>query len=149
LNNVTFRTGGDWDSTTLANNGQEVLANALNVKLTAGRDEGGNPAKGGIQLGGEMTAAIVPQDASEQEIAIFPGRLQLDFPGHEVIVENTNPGFMFEVTRVWYNGADVSNEILDLEVEVNAETNVVRAFIVLFKTHFLGAPEVATYTIWS
>src|SRR4051794_6266382 len=114
MNNVVFSTGGDWDSTTLHNNGVEVAAAQLLVELHAGRDEYGESRRGGVNLGGEMTAIIRPQDNPSEEIGIFPGRLSLQFPGHQVIVENQHPGFAFEFTRVWMDGNDVTDSVLDL-----------------------------------
>src|SRR5437588_1548900 len=147
MNNMVFRTGGDWDSTFLENNGAEVLAAQLFVELHAGRDDWGNPNVGGVNAGGEMTAIVRPQDDPQQEIGIFPGRLEMVFPGHLIIVENTHPGFAFEFTRVLYNGRDVTDNVVDLYVDVNAVDDVVRAYITLYKPHWITADEVATYTI--
>src|SRR5579871_6345680 len=88
MNNVVFRTLGDWDSTTLTNNNEEVLADELFVELHAGRDAYGDPDRGGVSDSGEMTAFVRLQNDS-QETPIFPGRLQITFPGHEVVIENT------------------------------------------------------------
>src|SRR5581483_10872980 len=147
MNNVVFSTGGDWDSTTLYNNGSEVLATQLFVELQAGVDEDGQPAAGGIALGGEMTAIVRPQENPQQEIGIFPGRLELNFPGHAIVIENTHPTFAFEFTRVWYNGREVTDKVMTVYVDVNAADNIVKAYITLFKPHWITADEVATYNI--
>lgn len=147
MNNVVFRTGGDWDSTTLFNNGQEVMAAQLFVDLKAGRDEYGEPDRGGVQNGGEITAIIRPQENPEMQIGIFPGRLEMDFPAHSLVIENTHPMFAFEFTQIWYNGRDITNNIIDVYVDVNAVDNVVQASVTLYKAHWLGSDEVATYNI--
>lgn len=147
MNNVVFSTGGDWDSTTLHNNGVEVAAAQLFVELHAGRDEYGDARRGGVNLGGEMTAIIRPQDDPSQEIGIFPGRLALQFPAHQVIVENQNPAFAFEFTRVWMDGRDITDSVLDLYVDVNAVDNVVKAYAVIYKPHWFGSDEVATFNL--
>ncbi len=147
MNNMVFRTGGDWDSTYLENNGQEVMAAQLFVEVHAGRDDFGDPCMGGINNGGEMTAIVRPQDDPSQEIGIFPGRLEMVFPGHIIIVENTHPGFAFEFSRVLYNSRDVTDNLVDLYVDINAADNVVSAYITLFKPHWITSDEVATYTI--
>lgn len=147
MNNVVFQTGGDWDSTTLSNNGQEVMAAQLFVDLKAGRDAYGEPDRGGVLNGGEMTAIIITQADPETPVGIFPGRLEMQFPGHTIQVENTHPTFAFEFTRVWYNERDVTDKIMDLYVDVNAVDNVVQAYVTLYKPHWLGSDEVATYTI--
>ena len=147
MNNMVFRTQGDWDTTTLENNGAEVQANRLFVELITGRDGYGEPASGGIGLGGEITAIVVPMDNPGQEIGIFPGRLEIDVPGHNLIIENTHPAFVFETTLVWYNGREVGNTLLDILVEVDAEQNNVRAYISLFKNHWFSSDEVITFTI--
>lgn len=147
MNNMEFKTGGDWDSTTLFNNGTEVMAAQLFVELHAGRDGYGDPNRGGVADGGEITAIVRPQDDPEQQIGIFPGRLDLIFPGHQITIENVHPAFAFEFTRVWYNGRDVTNNVVDIYVDINATDNVVKAYITLYKAHWLGSDEVATYNI--
>src|SRR5947209_1496311 len=120
MNHMVFSTGGDWDSTTLFNNNQEVLAAELYVDLKAGRNEFGDPDRGGVGAGGEIVAYVRPQDDPEREIGIFPGRLELNFPGHTIIIENTHPTFAFEFTRVWYNGRDVTHHVMDVFADINA-----------------------------
>jgi hypothetical protein len=147
MNNVVFQTAGDWDSTTLSNNGEEVLAAQLFVELHAGRDSYGDPDRGGVLDGGEITATIRTQADPQDPVGIFPGRLEMAFPGHTLQLENTHPTFAFEFTRVWYNGRDVTDKIVDLYVDINAVDNVVQAYVTLYKAHWLGSDEVATYTI--
>ena len=147
MNNVLFNTGGNWDTTTLHNNNQEFPASELLVELHAGRDEDGEPAVGGVRLGGEMTAIIRPQDTPEQEFGIFPGILKMVFPGHVIEIQNTHPAFAFEFTRIMYNGTDATAHVVDLYVDINAVDNIVKAYITLYKPHWIGSDEVATYTI--
>jgi len=147
MNNMIFRTGGDWDSTTLFNNGQEVLASQLFVEINAGRDEWGDPCAGGIECGGQATAVVRPQSNPNQEIGIFPGRLELVFPGHQIVIDNTHPMFAFEFTRVWHNGYDVTEQVVDFYCDINAIDNVVKAYITIYRPHWISADEVATYTI--
>ena len=144
---MVFNTGGDWDSTTLQNNGVEVLAAQMLVQLTAGRDDYGEPTTGGIGAGGEITAVVRPQDNPGAEIGIFPGRLEMTFPGHSIVIENTHPAFAFEFTRVHHNGADVTHQIMDVYVDIDAINNNVKAYLTVYKHHFLAASEVATYNI--
>jgi len=147
MNNYVFSTGGDWDNTTLYNGGVEVPAAQLYVEMHAGRDDFNNPDRGGVFDGGEITAIVRPQDNPSTEAGIFPGRLELNFPGHALVIENTHPGFAFEFTRISYNGRDVTANIVDLLVNVNAIDNVVQAYITLYKAHWFSSDEVATYTI--
>lgn len=147
MNSMIFSTGGDWDSTTLFNNGQEVLASQLFVEIHAGRDDYGDLARGGIQSGGEINATVRTQDDPDNAVGIFPGRLEMDFPGHALIIENTHPMFAFEFTRITFNGKDVSNNIVDLTVNIDADNNIVQANITLYNAHWLSADEVATYNI--
>ncbi|MBI2301201.1 MAG: hypothetical protein HYU66_20015 [Armatimonadetes bacterium] len=147
MNHVVFRTGGDWDSTTLFNNDEEVMAVQLYVELHAGRDIDGEPCKGGIGLGGEISAFVRTQDEPDKENGIFPGRLELICPGHTIGIENTHPGFDFGFTRVWHNGVEVTDEVMDVVVDINAADNIVKVYLTLFKAHWLAADEVATYNI--
>lgn len=147
MNEMVFKTGGEWDSTFLHNNGSEVHAAQLFVQLLAGRDEGGTPVRGGIARGGELTAIVRLQSNPEKEAGILPGRLEMIFPRHQVAVENRHPSFAFEATRVWHNGKEVTNSVVELYVDINAVDNVVRAYITIYRPHWFGPDEVATYNI--
>jgi hypothetical protein len=147
MNDVVFQTGGDWDSTTLYNNGQEVPANKLFVECQTGRNEFGEPDSGGVTLGGEITAFIETQADPGQQMAIFPGRLVFRVPKHELVVENNHPQFLFEVTQVWLDQQNVTNNVLDIHLEIDAVNNNVSGYISLYKSHFFSADEVATVTL--
>lgn len=148
MNDVVFSTGGDWDSTTLYNNGQEVLANRMFVQLQCGRDADGEPMRGGVTTGGEISAFVNTQDNPSFEQPIFPGRLVVRVPRHEVVVENTHPSFLFETTQVWFDQQDVTESILDLYLDVDAVNNVVQGQITIYKPHLLAADEVATFNLF-
>ena len=147
MTEMIFHTDGDWPSTTLIANGAEVSALQLFVEIRAGRDEFGNPVRGGIYDGTDLTAMGRPQDDPENPLDILPGRLTLEFPGHNVVLENYSPMMDLEATHVWYNGEDVTARVVDLYVDVNAADDVVSAFITVYKPHWIRADEVITYTI--
>lgn len=147
MEDIVFSTGGDWDSTSLYNRGQEILAAQLCVDLTAGRDDFGEIARGGISAGGEITAFIRTQAEPDLQMPIFPGKLTLKFPKHVLEIENTYPQFLFEGTRVGFDHEDVSNQVTEIKVNIDAENNIVQAYLTLFKPHMLAADEVATYTL--
>lgn len=147
MNDMTFQTGGDWPSTTLFNNGMEVPAAQLFVDLQAGRDEWDNPIRGGIFQGAALTAYVRTQDDPHTPVDILPGRLTLQFPGHSVVLENGHPLVDLSATRVWYNGEDVTERVVDVYVDVNAADDVVKAFVSLYKPHWFGSDEVITHTI--
>ena len=94
-----------------------------------------------------MTASVRPADNPDQEIGVFPGRLEVNVPGHTLTIENTHPGFAFEFTRVWYNGQDVTDKVMEVFKDVNAVDNVVRAYITIYKPHWIVSDEVATYNL--
>jgi hypothetical protein len=147
MNEMTFQTGGDWPSSTLYNNGQEVAAAQLFVELSAGRDDWGNPVQGGIYDGTDLTAIVRPQDNPDFPVDILPGRLTIEFPGHSIVIENYHPMVELDATRVWYNGDDITNRVVDIYVDVNAVDDVVKAFVTVYKPHWIRTDEVITYTI--
>ena len=71
MNNMVFSTGGDWDTTTLQNNGVEVMAAQMFVELAAGRDDYGEPANGGVGLGGTITAIVRLQETRRTKSGYF------------------------------------------------------------------------------
>ena len=147
MNDMTFQTGGDWDSTTLYNNGQEVEAAQLFIELRAGRDEWDNPMRGGIYDGTELTAIVRPQANPDYPVDILPGRITLTFPGHTIVVENYHPMVELTATRVYYNGQEITDRVIDVYIDVNATDDAVKAFVSLYKSHFFRTDEVMTYTI--
>ena len=147
MNYFIFNTGGDWDSTSLYLNGEEFPANRLYLRFETGRDVDGEPRKGGVTNGGEATGYALPQQSGAGEWALFPGKIDLEFPTHKVTIENQTPNFAIELTRVWLDGQDVSDELLDLEIDVDAIDNRVSAYLTLFKPRLFGADEIATHTL--
>ena len=142
-----FNTGGDWDSTTLFLNGQEFAASQLIINLQTGRDDFGQPCRGGLGNGGDMTAYVQPQDASQGQYAIFPGRIDLEFPLHKITIENDSPQFAIEFTRVVMDNEDITNRIVDLQVEIDAIADRASAYLSLYRPHLLGADEVASFNL--
>jgi hypothetical protein len=142
-----FNTGGDWDSTTLFLNGQEFQASRLYLQLTTGRNDYGEPCRGGLRNGGDMTAYVMPQDDSQGEYAIFPGRIDLEFPMHKLTVENASPQFAIEFTRVMMDNEDITDRIVDLQVDIDAVANNATAYLSLYRPHLLGADEVASFNL--
>ena len=147
MNDLIFRTGGDWDSTTLFNNGYEVAAAQLFIELRAGRDEWDAPVSGGIFEGADLTAYVRPQEDADHPWDIFPGRLMLEFPGYNLVVENYHPTVALENTRIFLNNEDVTRRVIDLFVDVNAVDDVVSAYVTVYKNRWFRRDEVVTYTI--
>lgn len=128
LNNYVFTTQGDWDSTTLTNNGEEVLANRLFIHLQMKPgDNLGNPGPG------EIVAVVFTQDNPDEETGLFPGILTLDLPRHKIDIMNRDPNFAFEATRVSYQGIDVTPSVAEVFLEVDAIENVVQGRIALYQ----------------
>jgi hypothetical protein len=147
MNDLVFRTGGDWDSTTLFNNGYEVPAAQLFIELKAGRDEWNDPVSGGILEGADLTAYVRPQEDVNRPWDILPGRITLEFPGYHLILENYHPAVALENTRVVMNGDDITRQVIDLYVDLNAVDDVVSAYITVYKNHWFRRDEVITHTI--
>ena len=146
MNDMVFRTGGDWDSTTLFNNGFEVAAAQLFVELRAGRDEWDEPTRGGIYEGCDLSALVRPQDTPEDPFDILPGRLTLLFPNGEVILENPHPGVSLDQTQVYLNNENITDRIVDLYVDINAVDDVVSAWLTTVKSRFFRRDEIITHT---
>lgn len=147
MNDMVFHTEGDWPTTTLYNNGEEVQAIQLFVEIRAGRDDFGNPIQGGIYGGSDLSATLRTQEEPTVDYDILPGRITIEFPGHAIAIENAHPLVDPSSTRVSYNGVDVTGRVVDVYVEVNADANVVKALITLYKAHWIASDEAITYAI--
>ncbi len=140
LNNYVFSTQGDWDTTTLTNNGEQVMASRLFVQYRALHgDNQGNPGAG------EVTAVWFDQDNPEEEIGFFPGMLTIDVPRHKIEIVNRDPHFTFELTRIAYQGIEVTPSISEIFLEIDADKNVVQGWIGIYQTHRNN--DIETFTI--
>lgn len=146
-NELIFRTGGDWDSTTLMSNGYTVEAAQLYIELHAGRDDWGDEVHGGIWEGAELTALIRPADTPDLPYDIFPGRISMEFPGYTIVMENEHPMGDLRHLRIWFNGENITDRVVDIVVDINAVDNFVQAFATVYKSRFLLRDEVITHNI--
>jgi len=147
MNYFIFSTGGDWDSTSLYLNGENFPSQRLLLEFETGRDFNGDPRRGGLSNGGNASCFVLPEQTGAGEWAIFPGKIDLEFPTHKVTIENQSPTFAIELTRVWLDNEEVSHQLLDLQVDIDAIENRASAYLTLYKPRLLGADEVATYTL--
>lgn len=147
MNDVVFRTDGTWDGTTLHNNGYEVPAAQLYLELRAGRDEWDEPVDGGIEVGADLTALVRPAEDPHAPFDLLPGRVTLAFPGGSVVLENLHPGVDPRHTRVFFNGDDVTDRVVDLVVDINAVDNVTDAWLSLYRNRWFRRDEVVTHAL--
>ncbi|MDX1933736.1 MAG: hypothetical protein SFU56_14150 [Capsulimonadales bacterium] len=147
MNELIFRTGGSWETTTLFNRGMEVNTAQLFVDLRAGRDEWGDPIRGGIFEGADLTAIVRPAEDPYSPWDVLPGRLMMQFPGYELILENYHPAVYLDHTRVFMNGENITDRVIDLYVDINAVDDVVSAYVTVYKSHFFRRDEVITHNI--
>ena len=63
------------------------------------------------------------------------------------MLENYHPMADPEATRVWYNGQEITTHVVDIYVDVNALDDTVKAFVTVYKPHWISTDEVITYTI--
>lgn len=146
-NEIIFSTGGDWDSTSLMSNGYAIEAAQLYIELRAGRDDWGDEVRGGIWEGADLTAMIRPAEDPLAPFDIFPGRISLEFPGYTIVMENQHPEVDMRHLRVWLNGEDITDRVVDVVVDINAVDSFVQAYVTVYKSRFLLRDEVITHTI--
>ena len=128
-------------------NGYAVEAAQLYIELRAGRDDWGDEVHGGIWEGADLTALIRPAEDPEFPFDIFPGRISMEFPGYTIVMENLHPEGDIRHLRVWLNGEDITDRVVDIVVDINAVDNVVQAFASVYKSRFLLRDEVITHNI--
>lgn len=146
-NDLRFRTDGTWDSTTLHGNGYEISAAQLYIELRAGRDDWGDEVPGGIWEGADLTALIRPAEDPFSPFDIFPGRIMLEFPGYRIEMENNHPEVDMRHLRIWLNGEDITDRVVDLVVDINAVDDFVQAFVTVYKSRFILRDEIITHNI--
>jgi hypothetical protein len=141
LNNVVFTTKGDWDSTMLTNNGQEVQANRIFVQFQQQIDRKGNRGEG------EFTAIVRTQETPDEDTGVFPGTLTVDVPNHKIIIENTDPHFAFEQTRITYQDIDMTESVSEFYLEIDGVQNIVQCYITLWQGPIATDEPYETFTI--
>jgi len=141
MNNLVFTTEGTWETTTLFNNGEEVLATRLFVSLRRARNWLGG------DRGGELTAYVCTQDYPDDEIGMFPGAFEVNVPRHKLNIVNRDPHFAFENTQVYYQEIEVTMQMAELYLEIDADQNIVQCYISLFQGHGIGSGNAETFTL--
>lgn len=141
FNNVVFTTQGDWDTTTLTNNNEEVLANRLFVHFQQQIDRKGNRGEG------EFTAIIRTQDNPDEDAGVFPGTLTVNVPNHVIVIHNTDPHFEFEQTRIEYQEIDVTESLSEFHLEIDSVENIVQGYITLWQGPIATNEPYETFTI--
>ncbi len=123
-----FETKGDWDSTKLTKDGEDVQASRLYVllRLKPG-DQYGNIGQG------DLVAAIVPSGDPDRSIGIFPGKLEISVPGHEIVIVNESPTGEFEKTRVGYQDLEMTASIAEVYLEVDSAQDIVAGRVGLYQ----------------
>lgn len=150
LNNFLYQTRDNlWDETRLLDmnrpgDDKQVDASRLYVHLTCDTR--------GIDGGGDLELYLCPADDPNTGFGILPGRLEIDivhgeFGDSNIVIENNNPAGDFADTRLWYNGIEVTEQVVELAYDVNPAENYITGFIRLFKGRLLGRDEVSTFTL--
>ena len=70
-----------------------------------------------------------------------------EFGDSNVVIENNNPAGDFDDTRVWYNGIEVTDQVVEVAYDVNPAEDYITGYIRLFKGKLLGRDEISTFTL--
>lgn len=148
MNDFLLRCPGTWEGTTLTNGGLEVPAAELYLMLQTGRNEFGEPVPGGVNLGGDSEAFYRLSEYPDVQQGIFPGRIVLQLPGGSMSIENWNPmGPVMEAMQVFYNGHLITQNLLDLELNINADANIMSCFVRIYQPNWLIGDEIVEYNL--
>ena len=142
-----LKTGGDWDSTTLYSNGREYFADFLYIEIKSNRDSEEIHTHGGIANGGTVQAYVSPQGSNGQQESICPGKIEMVFPLHKLTFVNEAPQLDCENTQILLDEINISDQLIDMLIEINALTNEVQAYLTLYKHHILGSDAIATLNL--
>ncbi|MFX8727433.1 hypothetical protein ABTM60_19085, partial [Acinetobacter baumannii] len=77
----------------------------------------------------------------------FPGSLQIEVPRHKLNIVNRDPHFAFENTQVYYQEIEVTMQMAELYLEIDADQNIVQCYISLFQGHGIGSGNAETFTL--
>jgi hypothetical protein len=144
MNQFVLQTDGTWEGTIATLNGVPISPSQLRIQLFAGRNEYGEVAFGGCGHGGELEGYFLFADAPEVPQSLFPGTVQLVFPNEEIILEHPSPFLDVCGLTVRRRFEWISDKIVDLLVEVNADTNTLFGQLSLYQLNLLGPDEILT-----
>ncbi len=172
LNNIVLMTFGTWESTNLLNNQEEVGAARLFLHIVCDSDRGGIRAGSGMEhYLSPLDDPSTPIDEETLKYPLFPGRFEADLSvptgvknadgslvySHNLIaVENTHPTINQDYTRVWYAGGtggsvsdddEVTDQLLELYLELDYPQNIVRGYIRIYKKPLLGSDSELAVTL--
>lgn len=170
-NNIILMTLGSWETTNLLNNDQEIAASRLFLQIVCDSE------RGGIAGGSAMEHSVVLLDESGapaddgQRYPLFPGRFEADlniptgaknpdgapvYSRNLVVVENAHPTVNMDYTRVWFASGsggsvtqddEVTEQLLELYIELDYPQNIVRGYIRLYKHPILGRDSELAITL--
>lgn len=140
-NEMAFATQGDWDSTTLTHNGNELPADKLFVHFQQQIDKRGNRGAG------DLTAYVNTREEPDVDAGIFPGVLSIDVPNHKIVIRNVDPHFAFGETSIEYQDIVVTESVSEFHLEIDSVANVVQGYITLWQGPIATDQPYETFTI--
>jgi hypothetical protein len=52
-----------------------------------------------------------------------------------------------QATRIYLNGEDITERVIDVYIDINAHDDVVSAYVTVYKSRFFLRDEIITHTI--
>ncbi|MDR3706997.1 MAG: hypothetical protein P4L33_01755 [Capsulimonadaceae bacterium] len=173
LTNIILMTLGTWETTNLLNNQEEVAASRLFVHIVCDSERGGIRGGSGMEhyVVPDRDDAAAAAASDDEKFPLFPGRFEADLnipsgatnpdgtPAYSrnlVVVENTHPVVNQDFTRVWFlsgsggsvtDDDEVTDQLLELYIELDYPRNIVRGFIRLYKKPLLGGDSELAVTL--
>ena len=172
VNNVILMTLGTWETTNLLNNEAEVGASRLFLHIVCDSPRGG--IQGGSGMEHYITPfdeSGATQGAGGVKYPLFPGRFEADlnipsgtknadgstaYSRNLVVVENTHPTVNMDYTRVWFisgsggsvsDDDEVTDQLLELYLELDYPQNIVRGYIRIYKRPVFGRDSELAVTL--
>ena len=146
--NLIFETDGSWEGTALLDNGEPYFAAQVFVQLRVDRNmfdritgRAGEAFVVPVYENGDGDTVVLEREP------IFPGVLDIQTPKGRVRVENYHPDFAADQTRVFWEGLEVTDQIVEFYFDVNHPDNVVRSHLTLFKGNRFRADELTQVTL--
>jgi hypothetical protein len=148
MHQFDLTSNGTWEGTTFTNHGANVEVAEVFLQISCGRDELGTPMLGGVTCGGEMAAYLRLSNNPGVQHPLFPGEIRLCLPGGELVIQG-QLGMDLPSLGIFFNGVDVTQHILDLQVQLDIDQNVMGGTVSLYKADWLGLDEILTYPLFS
>jgi hypothetical protein len=138
---------GSWENTALFESGQGLTPAELYIEIACGFDAAGNYVRGGVSTGGELAAYFRLADQPTLQQAVFPGAIEMQMGTYCIRLEHPSPILDITGLQVWVNGQFISDRLVGLIVQIDADQGAMIGQLQFLEYHTLLPDELVSVSL--